>query len=136
MCKLLQYLLDFFSDYSTCVILAFTVERYIAVYRPMRFKQLCTAAKARRVTAGLFAAVGLVIAPYHVMLMGLYEDYAICIVLLDHEAVFTAIYVLEAVSLRVLPVFGIAVLNVFVILKVSWIIRFAIFEFIVHFTSE
>jgi len=37
-CVLLQYLSDLFSNNSTCVILAFTVERAIAVFTPMRYK--------------------------------------------------------------------------------------------------
>lgn len=41
-CVLLQYLCDLFSNNSTCVILAFTVERAVAVFRPMRYKELCT----------------------------------------------------------------------------------------------
>jgi hypothetical protein len=47
-CKTLQFLLDFFSDYSTCLILAFTVERYITVYFPL--KNLCTVRRARMVS--------------------------------------------------------------------------------------
>jgi len=39
-CKLLQYLSDLFSDYSSCLILAFTVERCIAAYLPMQFKRV------------------------------------------------------------------------------------------------
>jgi len=45
-CVLLQYLSDLFSNNSTCVILAFTVERAIAVFRPMRYKELCTVVRA------------------------------------------------------------------------------------------
>lgn len=39
-CKLLQYLSDLFSDYSTCLIFAFTVERSIAAYLPTQFKRV------------------------------------------------------------------------------------------------
>ena len=39
-CKLLQYLSDLFADYSTCLILAFTVERCIAAYLPTQFKRV------------------------------------------------------------------------------------------------
>lgn len=39
-CKLLQYLTDLFSDYSGCLILAFTVERCIAAYMPTQFKRV------------------------------------------------------------------------------------------------
>jgi len=39
-CKLLQYLTDLFSDFSGCLILAFTVERCIAAYLPTQFKRV------------------------------------------------------------------------------------------------
>jgi len=39
-CKLLQYLVDLFSDFSSCLILAFTVERCIAAYVPTHFKRV------------------------------------------------------------------------------------------------
>jgi len=47
-CKLLQYLNDLFSDYSTCLILAFTVERYLAAYQPMRFKRVSACTRTQR----------------------------------------------------------------------------------------
>lgn len=118
MCKFLQYVLDFFSDFSTCLILAFTVERYVAVYAPIRFKQSCTVRKARIISAVIFTVITLFITPYHVMFMGLYRDYDVCIVLLAHEATFTILYVVEALVFRVVPVFVIVVLNVFIIVKV------------------
>ncbi|KAI0240771.1 hypothetical protein LSAT2_008467 [Lamellibrachia satsuma] len=123
MCKFLQYVLDFFSDFSTCLILAFTVERYVAVYAPIRFKQSCTVRKARIISAVIFTVITLFITPYHVMFMGLYRDYDVCIVLLAHEATFTILYVVEALVFRVVPVFVIVVLNVFIIVKVSSIQR-------------
>ena len=118
LCKFLQYVLDFFSDFSTCLILAFTVERYVAVYAPIRFKQSCTVRRARLISAAIFGVITLLITPYHVMFMGLYRDYDVCIVLLAHEATFTILYVVEALLFRVVPVFVIAVLNVFIIVKV------------------
>ena len=39
-CKLLQYVTDLFSDFSGCLILAFTVERCIAAYMPTQFKRV------------------------------------------------------------------------------------------------
>jgi len=42
-CKLLQYLTDLFSDFSGCLILAFTVERCIAAYMPTQFKRVSAA---------------------------------------------------------------------------------------------
>ena len=47
MCRLLQYMLDLFSDYSSCLILAFTMERVIAVYLPLKFKEICTLRRAK-----------------------------------------------------------------------------------------
>ena len=118
MCVFLQYVLDFFSDFSTCLILAFTFERYVAVYAPIRFKQSCTVRRARIICFAIFGVITPLITPYHVMFMGLYRDYDVCIVLLEHEATFTMLYVAESLIFRVVPVFIIAVLNVFIMVKV------------------
>ena len=118
MCKFLQYVLDFFSDFSTCLILAFTFERYVAVYAPIRFKQTCTVRRARIICFAIFGVITPLITPYHVMFMGLYQDYDVCIVLLEHEATFTILYVAESLVFRIVPVFIIAVLNIFIMVKV------------------
>jgi hypothetical protein len=123
LCKLFQYLLDLFSDYSTGLILAFTVERYIACYHPLNFKEICTVWRARIACASLFAVVAIFIAPYHFMFIGRLEGYDYCTVLIEKEAEFTILYIVEAMLFRVVPVFVIAVLNVFIIVKVTKVSR-------------
>ena len=117
-CKILQYMLDLFADYSTCLILAFTVERYIACYHPIQFKEICTLRRARIVCGTLLGVVCIFIAPYHFLYMGHYADYKFCTVLPHTEKIFTILYLTEAVVFRVFPVFLIAVLNIFIIVKV------------------
>ena len=86
-CILQQYLSDLFADYSTCLILAFTVERGLAVFYPVAFKQRCTVARARLVCAATFAVIGLCIAPYHVIMIDLYTDWNVCAIVKHHEEV-------------------------------------------------
>ena len=118
-CILLQYMQDLFSDYSACLILAFTVERYIACYHPMKFKDICTLKRARFVCFLILLVIAVFICPYHVMYIGRVQNFNVCTVLLDYEAEFTILYVVEALIFRIGPVFIIAVLNVFIIAKVS-----------------
>jgi len=86
-CVLQQYVSDLFADYSTCLILAFTVERGYAVFYPVVFKQRCTVARARNVCAAMFAVIGICIAPYHAIMIGLYADYNVCAIVKQHEEV-------------------------------------------------
>ncbi len=122
-CKLLQFLLDLFADYSTCLILAFTIERYIACYLPVQFKDICTLRRAQIVCMSILGVIAAAIAPYHFMHMGLHDAFDICIILLDYETIFSILYVVEALVFRVIPVVVIAVLNVFIIIKVSKVNR-------------
>jgi len=86
-CVLQQYLSDLFADYSTCLILAFTVERGYAVFYPIAFKQRCTVTRARLVCATMFAVIGICIAPYHAIWMRLYPDWNVCAIVHEHEEV-------------------------------------------------
>ncbi|KAI0240756.1 hypothetical protein LSAT2_008452 [Lamellibrachia satsuma] len=119
LCKLLQHTMDMFSDYSTCLILAFTVERYIAIYLPIRFKSLCSVRRARIVCATVFVSVCVFIAPYHFMYIGRVHDLDVCAVLTEYETEFMALYIVEALIFRVIPVFVIALLNGMIIVRVT-----------------
>lgn len=122
-CKVLQYCNDLFSDYSTCLILGFTVERYAAAYLPIAFKRKCTNRRARIACAVTFVFIALFIAPYHALFMGRHIDYNVCTVLVKHEEQFVVLYIVEVALFRIVPVIAIAVLNVFIIAKVSRITR-------------
>ena len=123
-CKALQYLLDLFSDYSAMLILAFTVERYIACYHAIRFREWCTVRRARLTCGVMFALIAAVISPYHVICMGLPVAngirFEVCNVLPDtYEDAFYFAYMVEVLLLRVVPIGVIAVLNVLIIVKVG-----------------
>ncbi len=123
MCKLLQYTQDVFSDYSTCLILLFTIERLIAVYLPLKFKEICTLTRAKLVCLGLLVVIAASTCPYHMIMVGLYESYLVCIVLLEYENVFSVLYLIEAVVYRIVPVLLIAVFNAFIIYRVVAVSR-------------
>ena len=120
MCRLLQYMLDLFSDYSVMMILAFTVERFIACYHAMRFKELCTVWRSWVICISLLATIGLSILPYHMACIGLVQNYYVCTVLNQppRETIFFYAYIVEMMTYRIIPIIVIAVLNVFIIFKI------------------
>lgn len=94
-CKLLQYLLDLFSDYSATLILAFTTERFIACYFPVDFKKMCTVRRAVGVSLGLLGVIALTTAPYHFLFMGHKEGYKVCTILERYAYQFFYFYIAE-----------------------------------------
>ncbi len=118
-CLALQYLQDLFSNYSTCLILAFTLERYIAVYLPVKFKAICTVQRARLCCVVTLLFIGCFIAPHHVMYIQYYPQYSVCTINHQHEEMFTILYVTEMILFRIVPVFVIVTLNILIIVKVS-----------------
>ena len=125
MCKLLQFLLDLMSDYSTCLIMAFTIERYIAVYRPLQFKEVCTVRKARIVCATLFISTAIFIAPHHFLYIGRPQGLDVCTVLPDYETELTVLYIAESTVFRIVPIISIVVFNVLIITRVTQLTRSA-----------
>ena len=117
-CKLLHYIIDLFSNYSTMLILCFTVERFIAVYHPMRVKQICTLKRTKLFCLALFITLSVVVAPHHFLMIGLHHQFPVCIILVEWEREYSIVYILELVLLRVAPVFAISVLNIAIICKV------------------
>ncbi len=123
LCRSFQYLQDFFSDYSTCLILAFTVERTIAVYLPIRYKDLCTVNRARWSCVIIGAVIAVFIAPYHFLMIGVMEVYHVCVILTWYSDEFSTLYVVESILFRIIPVCIIAILNIFIIVKVTKIAK-------------
>ncbi len=119
LCKVLHYFSDLFSDYSSVLILCFTIERVIAVYLPLKFKEICTLQRAKISCVSVLVIIVVLIAPYHFLMIGLHEEFPVCIVSLDWEVEFTVAYMVEALIFRIVPVFVIAVLNVFIIVRVT-----------------
>ena len=123
MCKSLQYLLDLLSNYSTCLIMAFTVERFFAVYRPLSFKESFTVFRARLACLLVFVILTVCIAPYHMMYIGRPYGVNVCTVLPDHEGTFTVLYAVEVLIFRILPVCTITFLNIFIVVKLLRLAR-------------
>ena len=118
-CISMQLLLDIFGDFSPCVILTVTVERYLACCYPQRFNNICTVNQAKICSVVTFVICVLVSTPYHIMYMKAYNEYNICTVNTDYELEFTIWYSIEAIVLRILPIFIVAILNVFIILRIT-----------------
>jgi len=86
--------------------------------------QLCTVRRARMTCSCLFAVISVSIAPYHVLWIIHYpEPFEVCAVMKDHEDVFTAFYLTESFLYRIVPVFAISTLNVFIIIRLWKITR-------------
>ena len=86
--------------------------------------QLCTVRRARMTCTCLFAIISVSIAPYHVLWIDHYPaPFEVCAVLRDHEDAFTAFYLTESFLYRIVPVFAISTLNVFIIVRLWRITR-------------
>ena len=118
-CKILQYLLDLLSDFSTCLVVALTVDRIIACYRPHSFKTLCTNRRAICVSFSIFIVIAISIIPHHFLFIGLPYDFEVCTVLVQYEHEFTILYLAESLVYRVIPIVSIIIMNMFIICKVS-----------------
>lgn len=123
LCISLQCLVDYFSDYSTCLIMAFTIERFIAVYLPHRFKEICTVKRARVNCIAIFMVI-MIIIPYHIMYMGFFnEKYKVCAIIENYHTIFSILYFVESLLFRIIPVFLIFILNIFIIKKITFIAK-------------
>ena len=111
-CKTLQLLLDVFNDLSSCLILIFTVERFISIRFPVLYRESFTIKRARIAGVVCLVFITLCIAPYHMMFIGRPYGYDVCSVLPYRAQLFTVLYMTEATVFRIVPVFVIAVLNV------------------------
>ena len=119
LCKTLQYAQDLLSNYSTCLIMAFTIERYIAVYMPLKFRKYCTVRRARQSCLTIFLIIAFLIMPYHFMYIGRPLGYNMCSVLPQHETEFAVMYILEMLLFRITPLGVIVVLNIMIIARVT-----------------
>lgn len=114
MCKLSHYLSDLFADFSSCLILAFTIERCLAVYYPIDFKCLCSPRRALLIGTAVLATQAVIIAPYHFLFVELNREFSLCGVSDEHQMTFTWFYIAECLLFRVTPVLAIAVLNLLI----------------------
>ena len=122
-CKFVLFFLDLSANYSSMVILFFTIERFIAVYKPMKVKQICTLRRTRILCLCLLIIIVLWIAPYHFMIYGVSVDYG-CGPYPENKIgewyyIGSFLYIIEKITFRVVPVIIIAAINVSIICKIA-----------------
>ena len=118
-CSLLQYLMDLSADYSSCLILAFTIERFLACYHSELNRKFCSLKYSKYVSLTLVFICAVFIGPYHFLYMEHYVDYNVCAISMKNEVEFSIWYIVEASVFRIIPVAIIAILNVFVAIKLK-----------------
>lgn len=87
----------------------------------MRFKELCTVRRAWIVCLSLLITICVSIIPYHMICMEVVEGHNVCTVSPDpiKMNIFFYAYIGEMLIYRFLPVIVIAILNVFIIIKIK-----------------
>lgn len=118
-CKGLQYMLDLFADFSGCIILSFTVERFIACYFAVIYKRKCGFKKAAVGLLVLFFCIAITTLPHHMLFTAIKHDgtKSICIVSRKYAVPFTYMYITETSIYRIIPTYLVAVFNVSIIYK-------------------
>ena len=117
-CKVVMFLYNLVANYSSLLILCFTVERFIAVYKPMKVKQLCTMKRTRLTCVISIVIISVYVVPYNFLMIGLDSTLRRCTVYPKWISPHSVINVVELAFFRVIPVFVIAVMNIFIIYKV------------------
>ena len=116
-CKFVLFFLDLSANYSSMVILFFSIERLIAVYKPMKVKQICTLRRTRILCLSLLITIVLWIAPYHFIMFGADATHG-CSSYSEWDFLVSILYIIEKLTFRVLPVLVIAAINASIICKI------------------
>ena len=116
-CKVLQLSMDAFSDFSSLLILAFTIERYIACYHSLRLHWLCTRRSAIMFCMFAFVVIICSITYPHVMFIDSHQCYKICTILPKNKDQFFYFYIVEVILFRLIPIILIAILNTLILKK-------------------
>ncbi|XP_026479642.1 somatostatin receptor type 4-like [Ctenocephalides felis] len=114
MCQLLVYASGASSCMSVWSVVAFTVERFVAVLYPLRRQAVCTVARARAVLCGLIALALLHSAPLLLFSQPIYKkelNATICDVAEDYREAASVFNTLDTVVAFLVPLTIIVVLN-------------------------
>ena len=77
-CKLLTSLSVTLANYSSMIILCFTIGRFVAVKLPIKFKQICTIKRTRILCLSLFILMSVLIGVPYCTMTGIHDDFHIC----------------------------------------------------------
>ncbi|KAI5703593.1 hypothetical protein M8J75_013684 [Diaphorina citri] len=111
-CQALVYLSSVFSFLSVWLIVAFTVERFIAVQYPLHRPHICTVARAKTVILCL-TGTSFVLHVYCFLTAGIVtkEEGVICDLREGYEEVMRYINILDTIVTLILPIVSIVVMN-------------------------
>ena len=84
----------------------------------MRIKLIFTTKQTKLLCLVLFIVLSILTAPYPFLMIGLHDIFPVCIKLLERVNKFSVMYILELVSLRVVPMLVIAVLTICIVYRV------------------
>ena len=116
-CKLVFYIGNAFNDFSSSLILCFTFERTIAVFKPMKVNKIFTVKRTKMLCFCLLLFIMTLLAPYYLLTIGVESNIPLCtVVKWKNETAY--LYLAETLIFRVVPVLIIASLNICILRKV------------------
>ena len=119
-CKVFQFNLDFLSDFSICIVMCFTVERFLAVYKPHFYRTTCTSTRATKMCKCLFFVIFCSDFPAHAFLVGFSEpNTRKCSIISKYEDTFYILYATENMAFKVIPVIATAILNILIVFRLT-----------------
>ena len=119
-CKIFQFQLDFFSDFSTCIVLIFTVERFLAVYKPLFYRTFCTSTRASRICKCVMFVIFCSDFPAHAFLVGFSKpEIRKCSIIKEYEDTFYILYAMESLAFKVLPVILATIFNILIVCRLT-----------------
>lgn len=123
-CKTISALGYIFSDYSVWLIIAVTVERYLAVCHPLKAQRMCSPRRAVKISVGIFALLFLINTHFFWTVQIVYyehkgELYAQCDGGANFEALVRTIWPwVDAFMYSFIPFITILIFNALIIRKV------------------
>ena len=121
LCQLFIYLTYVFGFLSVWYVVAFTVERYVAVCFPLRRNEMCTTRRAKFVVTGMAI---LALLAYNPMLWTSTVDIAVdtsnpfCHIVDKHEGLVEVLNYIDTVITLIIPSAAIIVINIRIVLHV------------------
>ncbi|KAE8741072.1 CNMamide Receptor 2 [Frankliniella occidentalis] len=112
-CQIVTYVSSVCAFLSVWLIVAFTVERFIAVQYPLHRPHMCTVARAKAIVACI-AVFALVAHIYTLKTRGMVRDkdgYESCDLLEQHQGMMRVINLVDAIITLVVPIILIIVMN-------------------------